>query len=75
MHIDKCHHEEKRPDDWMPELHDIPISVVNAFLYPPPLSADNMTTRNGIMHDEYKDSSEEGSLTIRRRKMGKRNLL
>lgn len=22
-----------RPEDWMPELHDIPISVANAFLY------------------------------------------
>lgn len=24
---------QERPDDWTPELHDIPISVVNAFLY------------------------------------------
>ncbi|KAI8086416.1 PIG-P-domain-containing protein [Halteromyces radiatus] len=24
---------EDRPDDWMPELHDIPIGVVNAYLY------------------------------------------
>ncbi|KAI7857385.1 PIG-P, partial [Circinella umbellata] len=29
MRIDKSQNEEKRPDDWMPELHDIPISVVN----------------------------------------------
>lgn len=32
MEVEKLSFED-RPVDWMPELHDIPISVVNAYLY------------------------------------------
>jgi hypothetical protein len=32
MEVEKMSFED-RPMDWMPELHDIPISVVNAYLY------------------------------------------
>jgi hypothetical protein len=32
MEVEKMSLED-RPVDWMPELHDIPIGVVNAYLY------------------------------------------
>ncbi|KAI9250179.1 PIG-P-domain-containing protein [Phascolomyces articulosus] len=84
MGIDSCQYEEERPDDWMPELHDIPMSVANAFLYPAPPSQPtaspynnntNAKRKESIIHEEYKDSSEDGLLTIRRRATGKRNAI
>ncbi|ORY90359.1 PIG-P-domain-containing protein [Syncephalastrum racemosum] len=35
MRLSSVQADPTRPPDYMPELHDIPISVVNAFLYPP----------------------------------------
>ncbi|CAO3583126.1 unnamed protein product [Absidia cylindrospora] len=49
---------EDRPADWMPELHDIPIGVVNAYLYQDEIGS----TKNddSVISLQQKSSSRKG---------------
>ncbi|KAI8367499.1 PIG-P-domain-containing protein [Radiomyces spectabilis] len=57
----QCPHAE-RPEDWMPELHDIPISLVSALLY-------DEAAENQVPQELSTSTSDEASVpVIRRRK-------
>jgi hypothetical protein len=64
-----------RPSDWIPELHDIPISLVNIILYQADTISKNIeTVAANSFTDTADEMSEEDALALRRRHAsGKRN--
>lgn len=52
-----------RPSDWMPELHDIPISLVNTFLYQNDLT---VTKTDSAAEQSILTSSPISSISFRK---------
>lgn len=71
MRLTSVQADPTRPPDYMPELHDIPISVVNAFLYPPELETGEEATTG----DKPMGSTSTPATQTRLRKRGRRQSL